>query len=723
MFQKLGRFTYRRRRWIAAIWLVIFVGGIAMGGTAMKRLSSDMHGGNDAESQQVAERLRDLDPNGGRVVAIVDGASVDSPHVKSEVQAAAAELRARPDVKVVYDYYSTGMPALVAKDGQASLVAVELSKPADRNAGKATTDAVTERLRHIDAPTVKVGGDALLGAEFEHAAEKDLSKGESAALPIAMVAMIVIFGGVVAAGLPLIIAFVAVASCMFVLLAATGFTEVSVFAINVISMLGLGLGIDYGLLLVSRFKEERGAGREIPEAVERTVATAGMTVAFSGLTVATALAGLFAFDNPTFRSFGIAGIGVVTMSMAAALTLLPALLGLWGKRIKPAKAPKGVGGDRDHGYFARLARIVQKRAVAVVAVVGIALAALAVPFLSARFQASDARSLPRSSETRAVALTMAERFPAVGAEPVKVIADADASSPEVAAYAHRITGLAGVASVMPQPGTPSGMTVLDVYPKGASQGEQAELLVHELRGLKPEFRTQVGGMAAMVADTKDSIASRLPLALAIIGVATFVLLFLMTGSIAVPVKAILMNLLSLGASFGGLVWVFQDGHLSNLLGFESMGAIDLFMPVLIFIFAFGLSMDYEVFLLSRIKEVYDETGDNDRAVQVGLQRTGRIITSAALLIVVVFAGFATGEVLMIKQLGFGLALAVIVDATIVRSLLVPATMKLLGDWNWWAPRPLRRLHERIGLKEPASTPTPSARPSLGQIAADEPLAA
>jgi putative drug exporter of the RND superfamily len=331
---------------------------------------------------------------------------------------------------------------------------------------------------------------------------------------------------------------------------------------------------------------------------------------------------------------------------------------------------------------------------------------VALPFLSARFESGDARYLPRSSEARAVAMTLAERFPARGADPVRVLVEGAADAEVISAYTARLDVMPDVAGVTSW--TAGDLTVIDVVPNGTSQGAVAQRLVDSLRNETGDLEVLVGGTAAHLVDAKANTAQRLPIAFAIIAVSTFVLLFLMTGSIAVPLKAIVMNVLSLGATFGALVWGFQDGHLSGLLGFDPVGSLDLFMPVLIFIFAFGLSMDYEVFLLGRIKEIYDRTGDSDRAVAEGLQRTGGIVTSAALLIVIVFAGFAMGEVLGIKMLGFGLALAVAVDAVVVRTLLVPATMKLLGRWNWWAPAPLRRLHQRVGLHEaPASPLVPS----------------
>jgi RND superfamily putative drug exporter len=373
------------------------------------------------------------------------------------------------------------------------------------------------------------------------------------------------------------------------------------------------------------------------------------------------------------------------------------------------------------GRFYRLARWVQHRPLKVAGAVGLLLVLLGVPFLSARFENGDARTLPRSSEVRATALTLAERFPARGTDPVTVIAGTDADDPALVAWLADVSGTDGVVGASTRPGTPPGITVVDLVPAGTSQGAQATALVEAIRTQPPAFDTQVGGPAAELLDVKDKLSDRLPVAAAVVVLATLVLLFMMTGSVVVPVKAVIMNILSLGASFGAMVWIFQQGHLSGLLGFDSVGALDLWMPVLILIFAFGLSMDYEVFLLSRIKEVHDQTGDNDLAVAVGLQRSGRIITSAAALIVVVFAGFATGEVLAVKQLGVGLAIAVIVDATLVRTLLVPATMKLLGERNWWAPSALRRFHDRYGLHEAPSAPTAPVAPDAATVTSAAPV--
>jgi len=422
--------------------------------------------------------------------------------------------------------------------------------------------------------------------------------------------------------------------------------------------------------------------------------------------VAVALIGLLVFDEPTIRSLGLAGIGVVVATALAGLTLLPALLALVGGRLKPQAA-----GAAGHG-FARIARVIQRGAVPVVVVVGIGLALLSLPFTNARFEDIGVHALPESSETRQVAETVDRWFPG-RSEPVVAVADAAPDDPRLARWVTEVEGLDGVAGVEARP-TPQGdVTVVEVEAEGETNGSTAQAVARELRRADPGFPVMVGGDPAEVVDFKDSLTGRLPLAAAVIVLATFALLFLMTGSVVVPLKAIVMNILSLGATLGTLVWVFQDGHLAGLLGIDPPGALDLVMPLVVFVFAFGLSMDYEVFLLARIREAWLETGDNDRAVTLGLARSGRIITSAALLMVVVFAGFAAGEMLAVKQLGLGLAVAVVVDATVVRTLLVPATMKLLGHWNWWAPAPLARLHARFGIEEhePGRSPAASAEAS------------
>ncbi len=680
-FTRLGRAVYRRRRLVAALWLGFLAVSLAVGPRIFDRLSTDLDIPATA-ADRAAARIDELTGGTGAlpddVLAVVDGLAVADPATRAAVQPALAELRRFPGVTAVADPYATGAPQLVAGDGKAMLIAVATTGDAHH--------AAAEVLRGIDAPRVLVGGGDLLDDEFVHSTEADLQRGEAISLPIVLVLLLVVFGGFVAAGTPLLIALVTVPGALAVLYAVSQWSDIAFFAISVVTMLGLGLSVDYALLMVSRFREERTAGLGIEAAVVRTVATAGRTIVFSGLTVIVALTAFLLYPADPLRTFTWAGGGVVALAVLAALTLLPALLGMWGGRIRPGRRPSA-----DAGFFSRVARVVQRRPVVILLTVGVALAALWVPFTGARLEESDWRSLPSGSESRAVFETLDARFGGDATDPILVVASSEPVD---------LDGIDGVAAVHPR-----GAGVFELLPAGPTRGPVAESVVAELR----ERGLDVAGPAAEQADFRQFLFGRLPWVLGFIAATTFALLFLMTGSVVVPLKAIVMNLLSLGGTFGVLVWGFQDGGLAGVLGFESTGALDTVVPLVIFVFAFGLSMDYEVFLLSRIKEIYDDTGDNDRAVSVGLQRTGRIITSAAALIVVVFAGFAFGDTLIIKQFGVGMALAVAIDVTVVRTLIVPASMKLMGRWNWWAPAPLRRLHARVGLREaasPAAVPPP-----------------
>jgi RND superfamily putative drug exporter len=699
MMSSLASFVVRRRRAVIGIWILVLIGAGVVGSAAFSVLSSDFGAGPSTESGRVTERLDELAETGGEIAIIAGDIDIDDPAVALSVGGGLERIAAIDGVIAVVDPWSTGSTALRATDGRAALAVVTITGGLDEDAELDLAHRITDVARTLDAPDVLVGGNVLVGEQFATASESDLLRGEAIALPIAFLAMIFLLGGLRGAGMPMLVALAGVITSLAVLVAATVIGDVSIFSINVVNMLGIGLGIDYGLLMVSRFREERGRGSDVHDAVVDTVATAGKTVVFSALTVAVAMCGLFVFGLPILTSFGIAGLGVVLLCMTASVTLLPATLAVVGARIPPTAPVADV-----EGRFYRVARWVQGHPVAVGAGCAVVLIVLGTPFLAARFEIGDARTLPRSSEVRDVALTLADRFPARGTDPITIIADTDADSTELLTWSEQLGTMPGVVGVSVRPNTPSGLAVVDVTPAGTSQGSEASALVDDLRRTRTSFDTEVGGIAAELIDIEARLGQRLPLAGLMVITATLVLLFLMTGSIIVPIKAVVMNILSLGASFGALVWIFQEGHLAGILGFDSVGALDLWMPVLILIFAFGLSMDYEVFLLSRIKEVHDETGDSDLAVAMGLQRSGRIITSAALLIVIVFAGFAAGEVLAIKQLGVGLAIAVLVDATIVRTLLVPATMSLLGERNWWAPAPLRRFHQRFGLHEAPLTP-------------------
>jgi putative drug exporter of the RND superfamily len=694
MFSSIGRFCVRRRRFVLTGALLFFVAGIIVGSGVFMHLK-EPHGSSATESVQGSDLLDRASDRGPGMVAVVDGRRVGDPATRPAVLAAAARVRAVRGVTGVVTAYDSADPMLRAADGRASLMMISTAKAGDMmRTHQEVADVRRVLSGSVPGASVKVGGELAVMRDSAVTSQSDLFRGELFALPVLLLALLLVFRGLRAALLPILGSLVTVAGALLLLRAATGITDVSGYAVDVVALFGLALSVDYSLLMVNRFREERAAGHGASDAVVRSVGTAGRTITYSAVTVMASLAGLFAFGDPTFSSLALGGITTTLIALLAGLLVIPALLAAWGSKIRP-----GPAADSSQGAFGRLARSVQRRPVAVAAVCAVGLVALAVPFLSVNYGSGDPRLLPRSFESRAVADSLLARFPGMQAEPIMVVAQRPAGDPAVRAYAATIKSWPGVAGVSVEDTRGTGLSVIDVMPAGATQSAAAQDLVRALRADRPGYRTFVTGSAAFLIDFRSQIANRLPWALLLIGLATFVLLFLMTGSVLVPVKALVMNALSLGATFGALVWVFQQGHLSGLLGFEAFGAIEAWVPVVVFVFAFGLSMDYEVFLLSRIKERYDRDGDSDAAVASGLQRSGRIITSAALLVMIVFLGFALGQNLGIKQMGLALAVAVAVDATVVRCLLVPATMTLLGDKNWWAPRPLRHLHDRYGLRE------------------------
>jgi RND superfamily putative drug exporter len=702
MYAKLGRLCFEHRRAVLIAWLILFVVGIGVGGGVFGKLE-DSNGGSSAESVQGFDIVDKASTTGPSALVLVEGRPVDAPATRADVERLTAKLRRLPDVTAAANAYDSSSPQLRALDGRASLIALSVRKnDDDPMALHMDVDRMRDAVKGaVPGATVRVGGDLGVMRDQMAVTQRDLLMGELIAFPVLLLALFFVFRGVRAALLPIAAALVTTAGALLLLFGITNVTDVASYAVDVVILFGLALAVDYSLLIVNRFREERATGLGAEIALERTIASAGRTITFSALTVAAALAGLFAFNDPTFTSLALGGISTVLVALAAGLTLIPALLAHWAPKIQPS--PRQLADD---GFFGALARRVQRRPALVAVGVTAILLAAAIPFLSANYGSGDPRILPRGTESRDVADTLLARFPAKQADPVQVVARLRADDPRVVDYASRLRAMHDVAAVQVHEGLRGNVSALDVIPEGTAQGDAAQRLVHTLRAHRPGYRTYVSGQAAFLIDFKHQITSHAPYAALLIVLATFVLLFLMTGSVLVPAKALVMNTLSLGATFGALVWIFQDGNLSGVLGFDAFGAIELWVPVVVFVFAFGLSMDYEVFLLSRIKECYDECGDSDRAVANGLQRSGRIITSAALLVMIVFLGFAAGRSLGIKEMGLALAIAVAVDATLVRCLLVPATMTLLGDANWWAPAPLRRVYARYGMREepaPAST--------------------
>jgi RND superfamily putative drug exporter len=563
---------------------------------------------------------------------------------------------------------------------------------------------------------MQVGGPTAIFSDVSGRVAGDIGRAEAYSMPILLILLVFVFGSVVAASTPLLVGGLAILGAFVATRLLTYVTDVSVFAMNIITLLGLGMAIDYALFVVSRFREELDRGHEPAAAIERTLATAGRTVAVSGLTVALALASLLLFPQVFLRSMGFGGMAAVLVAMLASLTVLPALLVVLGHRVNALRV--GRRSARPHRVqgagWARLARAVMRRPVPVVLGTVAVLAVLASPFARAQFAGTDERVLPSGTESRVVSERLAAEFPGGGVEQLRVlVSGTDAAG--AAAFAERIAKVPGV----------SGASVAAVRDRSAMiavryAGTSASLVgrrvVADVRALPapPGATVLVGGSAAELSDLLNSLRTRLPWMALLVAGMTMVLLFLAFGSVVLPLKAIAMNVVSIGASFGAVVWVFQDGHLADFLGFTPTGYLEATQLVLMLAILFGLSTDYEVFLLSRVREEWDRIGDNTAAVSAGLQRTGRIITSAALLLVVVIGGFATGGITFIKMIGVGMIVAIVVDATIVRALLVPATMRLLGPANWWAPAALRHVYTRYGLREsePLDEPVPAVKGAM-----------
>jgi RND superfamily putative drug exporter len=715
---RVGRWCFRHWAWVLLIWAAVVAGGVAATGPLFERLGA---GGVPPSAESVAayEVLNEGNGSAGTIVAVVDGVDPAAGDVRAAVTATAARVAGIAGVAAVDHPFDPRLPPpaagrLVARDGRAVLVAVTLTAM-ERAGADATARAVADELHRLaDAlpppGTVEVGGGPVQRMQVNQAVQRDLQRAELISLPLTLVVLILVFRGLVAAGLPVLTAAVSVAAAMAALLGFSTFTEVDTDGVTVVTLLGLGLSVDYGLLLVARYREELLRGFAPDVAVARAWATAGRTILFSALTVAAALSGLLMFELPALRALGSAGVSIAVVCMLGSLTFAAALIGMLRRWIRPSRRERRAlaagtldGTESERGFFARLGRFVQRRPLLVAALTTAALLAAGTPLLTAGVRLPGLEGLPRSIEAVRVADDLASRFGRPAAPGITVVVRGDAATLDTWAAGWR--GEPAVAVIRPAEGRNSIASVaIDLA--GDPQGPAARDLVERMRADRPPAtESWVTGNAAVLIDLLGIIRAGLPAALAVTLLAMIALLFAMTGSVVVPVKAILANIVSLGATFGVLAAVFGEGFGADLLDTLTVGALSPFVSVAVFAFAFGLSMDYELFLLGRVKEYVDAGTDTDTAVRRGLQHTGRTITSAALLMVAVFACFAAAEIGNVEQVGLGLSVAVLIDATIVRCLLVPATMTLLGRWNWWAPAWLARLHARFGLRD-ARLPEP-----------------
>ncbi|MEW2076364.1 MMPL family transporter [Streptomyces sp. NPDC013433] len=732
MFERLAEFTIRRSRLVLVVAvLAVALMGVLGAGAFGKLLG----GGFDdpaSESTRAAEVIDEKFGGETNLVLLVRASDgrVDAPAARRSGQALTADLEEDERLTNVVSYWESGSDDLRSRDGREAMVLAHVTgdETRQREHAKEIIDAYTGT--YEDVLTVRAGGGAAVGSDLSKQVVDDLVLAEAIAVPLTLVLLLFVFGSVVAALLPLVIALVAIIGSFAQLSLLASVTDVADTATNLTTALGLGLGIDYALLMVSRFREQLAAGASVDDAVRRTVSTAGRTVVFSAATVAAALGALLVFPQYFLRSFGFAGVGVVAVAAVGTLFVMPALLAVLGHRVNSGRLPwakPGRSGTRAP-LWGRLARTVMRRpALTTLPVLAVLLLA-ASPLLGITFGTSDERVLPEDAESRRVATVLREDFGGSEDSALHVVIDEPVGGAPLAAYAVALSGVEGVVRVETSAGGYAGGRSTAAGPGDAALGrddaqritvvsglvpksDAAQDLVGDVRAVTPPAGAHplVGGVDAQLVDSKDSIGGLLPVAVALVALTTFLLLFLFTGSVVQPLRALVLNLISLGATLGVMTWIFQDGNLSSLLGFTAQ-PMEVAMTVLMFCIAFGLSMDYEVFVTSRIKELHDAGEDNESAVAGGLGHTGRIVSAAACLLAVSFFAFGTSEISFMQMFGLGSGLAVLIDAIAVRGVLVPAAMRLLGRSAWYAPPFLRRFHDRFGLSEggPAAAPAPVA---------------
>jgi RND superfamily putative drug exporter len=718
LFHSLGNFVVKHRKRVFITYLItILVTGV-IGAGIFGSLKSQGYDDLGSDSAAVDSLLReDFNATDASVLLIIDtGNAIDDPASVAAATKITDAVAAEQNVESVISYWNSGnLTEFKSKDGNAGLVLVYFGNGISDEAAAATALNLQTKYDQAKSDTrTYVGGIEVLYNSINTQIEDDLKMAELIAVPLNILMLLFVFGAAVAAGLPMIVAFGSITGSFFVLYILTQFTDVSIFALNLITGLGLGLGIDYALLIVNRFREELARTNDVNASVTRTVETAGKTVFSSGVTVALVLASMSLFPQYFLKSFAYAGVSVVLFAVLASVVALPAVLAMLGHRVDKWKIRRGDLQPKEAGAWSWLAANVMKRPVTITVITITVLLTLASPALTAKFSQVDDRVLPASNPAAIASDELRVRFESQ--VPIEVLVPIGASTGQISDYARKIAADVNVVRVLTSDSMMQGDVVtsipveqgvaasaahhrITVFSDVESRDKNAQDLITRLRGIPtPVEGVLVGGQAAIFTDSQNGISGNLPAVLGWLALATFIVLFLYTGSVILPIKALILNVLSLSATLGLLVWIFQDGNAKWLVGdFTVTGSLDTSTLVLVAIVAFGLSMDYELFLLSRIKEEHDAGAGTIDSVTVGLQKSGRIITAAAVLIAIVFACFITSGVTSIKMLGFGIAFAIILDATVIRGLLVPALMRIAGDWNWWSPAPLRRLHKKIGL--------------------------
>ena len=696
MFERLGHVLVKYRKVAVALFVIGILLAGAIGSLIFNRLDSGGYSNPKSDSYKVYEYLRDeLKVQDPAVVVVVDAGKTDvtDPLVSQKALALEKKMGQEVGVTKTLSFWSSGGEAtLKSSDGKAAFILVygkgEAFTPESQKLGAVFQNKYDGK---VDGLTLYAGGVGVVGNAITEKIGKDLKLSESISIPLTFILLAFVFGALAASAMPLIVGVFAILGAFFILYLLTLFTDVSVYALNLTTGMGLGLGIDYALLMVNRFREELHHGKSVEDSIVNMMATAGKTVFYSGLTVLVTLMSLIFFPLPFLKSFGYAGVSVVALAVVGALCGLPPILAMVGNKIDKGVVRRSAITPKEEGRWAQTARFVMRRPVAVTVLSLIFLGILASPLTAVKFSQTDSRTLPASNPAAIATATQAERFPGQTGNPIEIIIpNGVAKSDAVSAYIAKISRVDGI--VIVNPARPYGDDLrISAIHSMLPRSPEAQNLIHELRDIQAPEGTIIGGVAADYTDSQDGISSTLPLAFGWIAVSVLILLFLFTGSVILPIKAIILNVLSLAATMGVLTWVFIDGHLQWLVGdFTVTGTLDTSIVILIAVVVFGLSMDYEVFLLSRIREEHDAGKSNEDAVAIGLQRSARIITAAAVLLAVVFASFVLSGVTSIKSMGFGVALAVMLDATIVRGLLVPALMRLFGERNWWAPKSMQR---------------------------------
>jgi RND superfamily putative drug exporter len=710
MFDSLARLADGHARRTGIIAIAFFLVAGALGGSVASRL--DPYGADDpaTDSVKARQQLEDAGLRAPGVLVLLDDAPIARASTRGRVAALERELRRRSDVESVSDYYNTRSTDFVSRDGSSTYLAVALKPIGDKEYQEAGGD-IADQL--AGRPGITVGGAAVAQEQVNKQVEEDLRKAEMLAFPLLFLLSFLFFRSLVASLLPVMIGLLAIVGTFLVLRIASELGSISIFALNLTTGLGLGLAIDYSLFIVSRYREEIAKDGPGLAAMRRVLATAGRTVFFSSLTVAAALASLLVFPQRFLYSMGLGGSLVVLLTALISLTVLPAVLTLLGTRINslsPRFLQRRAEADTrpdEQGFWYRLSRFVMRHPVPVATLSALLLIVLGLPFFNIKFNTVDPTVLPKSASARQAYDTVSSEFPPYRETPIWVSVEG-ATPRATALLAARVRRTPGVAAVAPPLPLHGGVAAIRATSQNPFNSDPSKATVERIRDIAapPGGSVLVGGATADFIDFQGSLTRHLPIAFAIIVIATLIILFLMTGSVVLPVKSLIMNVLNLSAVFGLMVLIFQDGRLEGLLSYTSSGAIEQSMPILLFAVAFGLSTDYAVFLLSRIKEARDNGASDSECVAIGLERTGRIVTAAALLFAVAIGAFASSKIIFIKQNGVGTALAVLIDASIVRALLVPSLMELLGSWNWWAPAPLRRLHDRYGISE-TTAPEPA----------------